>query len=178
MKFIVLMVIVLLTALPAMAVRADSGNLLRETSGGKSVKVERVFNASLIRLENGKTIRLIGVKALEAPKRYNLPKDEYGFIIEDHSDPTISTEVAAYDFALELMDGIKVRVESDTQSIDEDGYMFGYVFLPDGRMANVEILRHGHAGLQIRPPNLKYVEQLREAYREARAEKRGIHADE
>ncbi len=155
--------------------RAESDFFLSASLEYKNVKVERVINADTIVLENGKKIRLIGLKALEAPKRYNLPRDEYGFIIEDTSDPTTSLEETAYDFALELMSHKKVRVEFDTQSVDESGHMYGYVFLSDGTMANAEILRQGYAGLQIRPPNLKYADQLREAYREARAEKRGIH---
>lgn len=156
--------------------RAEDGFLLRASGEYKNVKVERVINADSIQLDNGKKIRLIGIKALEAPKRYNLPRDEYGFIIEDTSDPTTSVEDLAFDFSVELMNNQKVRVELDTQTVDEHGYVYGYVFLSDGKMANAEILRQGYAGLQIRPPNLKHADQLREAYREARAEKRGIHA--
>ncbi len=155
---------------------AEDGFLLRASGDYKNVKIERVINADSIQLDNGKKIRLIGVKALQAPKRYNLPRDQYGFIIEDTSDPTTSLEDLAYDFSVELMINQKVKVELDTQTVDEHGYTYGYVFLSDGTMANSEILRQGYAGLQIRPPNLKYADQLREAYREARAEKRGIHA--
>lgn len=144
----------------------------------KDVKIERVINADRIELDNGKMIRLIGIKAFEAPKRYNLPRDQNGFIIEDTSDPTTSLQDLAFDFSVELMNNKKVRVELDTQTVDEEGYVYGYVFFPDGIMANTEILRQGYAGLQIRPPNLKYADQLREAYREARAEKRGIHASQ
>lgn len=158
--------------------RAESDFLLRASLEYKNVEVERVINADTIVLENGKKIRLIGLKALQAPKRYNVPRDEYGLIIEDTSDPTTSLEETAYDFVQELMGHKKVRVEFDTQSVDESGHMFGYVFLSDGTMANEEILRQGYAGLQIRPPNLKYADQLREAYREARIEKRGIHVDQ
>ncbi len=39
---------------------------------------------------------------------------------------------------------------------------------------NAEILRQGFANLSIRPPNMKFAKELREAYREARAEKRGL----
>jgi endonuclease YncB( thermonuclease family) len=42
---------------------------------------------------------------------------------------------------------------------------------------NAEILRQGFAFLQIRPPNTKYSKELREAYTEARLEKRGLQGE-
>jgi|CXWL01.1.fsa_nt_gi endonuclease YncB( thermonuclease family) len=158
-------------------VRADNDPLLRMSEGYKNVKVDRMIKSDLILLENGKYIHLIGIKVFDVPKKYNLPRDQYGFIIEDTSDPTVSVDDRAHDFAKELMENKKVRVVFDTQALDNDGYTFGYVFLADGTMANAEILRQGFAELRIQPPNLKYADQLREAYREARAEKRGVHAN-
>jgi micrococcal nuclease len=159
---------------------ADNGLLPRLSEGFKNIKVERMIKSDLIILENGKKIHLIGLKVFDEPKRkYNRPVDEYGFVIEDATtDPTTSVEDLAHDFAKELMENKKVRVEFDTQALDSEGYTFGYVFLADGTMANAEILRQGFAELSIQPPNFKYADQLREAYREARAEKRGVHANQ
>ena len=157
---------------------ADTDLLPRLSEGFKNIKVERMIKSDLILLENGKKVRLIGVKVFDAAKKYDLPRDQYGFVIEDTSDPTVSIEDSAHDFARELMENKKVRVEFDAQAADNEGNVLGYVFLPDGTMANAEILRQGFADLHIQPPNLKYAEQLREAYREARAEKRGIHSNQ
>lgn len=157
-------------------VRAENEFLLKASDGYKEIKIEKILKSDTILLEDGKKIRLIGVKGFVAPKRYNRPTDEYGFVIEDRvTDPTTSIEDQAYDFALELLDRKRVRIEFDTQFRDSDGYIYGYVFLPDGTMANAEILRQGFGELSIQPPNLKYADQLREAYREARSEKRGVH---
>ena len=72
------------------------------------------------------------------------------------------------------MEGKKVKLEYDVESRDVQDRWQAYVFLPDGRMANAELLRQGFVYLKIRPPNLKYANQLREAYQEARREKRGL----
>ena len=145
----------------------------------ENVKVERVIKADLIELDNGKKVRLIGLNAFEAPRKLNAERDKNGFIIEDpNPDPTTPIEERAYDFARELMERQKVTVELDTEATDENGRTWGYVFLENKTMANAEIIRQGFAELQIRPPNLKYADQLRDAYREARAEKRGIQADQ
>jgi micrococcal nuclease len=153
--------------------------LLRLSDGYKNVKIERVIKSDFIILDNGKKVHLIGIKVFDQPRRKNLPTDQYGFVIEETTtDPTTSVEEKASDFAKEIMENKKVRVELDVKTIDNDGLVLGYVFLPDGKMANAEILRQGFAELHIQPPNLKYADQLREAYREARAEKRGIHANQ
>lgn len=151
---------------------------LKLSQGYKNVNIERLIKSDLILLENGKKVHLIGIKVFDEPRRKNLPTDQYGFVIEDTSDPTTSIEDRAQEFARDLMEHKKVRVEFDMKTIDKDGFVLGYVYLPDGKMANAEILRQGYAELHIQPPNLKYAEQLREAYREARAEKRGVHADQ
>ncbi len=157
---------------------AEETNWFKSSSGYKDVKIERIIKSDLVLLDNGKKIHLIGIKVFDEPKRGNRPTDKYGFVIEDStSDPTTSIEDRAYEFASELMENKKVRVEYDVKTIDADGFILGYVFLPNGTMANAEILRQGFAELHIQPPNLKYADQLREAYREARSEKRGVHAD-
>jgi micrococcal nuclease len=145
----------------------------------ENVKVARVLKSDLILLDNGKKIRLIGVKAIDnlRPKQQDVERDKYGFVIEPPVDPATPVEERASDFAQDLLSNQKVKVEFDNQGLDENGYTWGYVFLPDGTLANTEILRQGYAELQIQPPNLKYADQLRDAYREARQEKRGIHAE-
>lgn len=141
------------------------------------VKVVRLIKSDVIVLENGRKLRLIGVKASDAPRRMNRPTDQYGFVIQEDVVPTTSVEERGFSFAEELLLQKKVRVESDIKFTDAEGYPVGYVFLKDGTFVNAELLRQGYAELHIQPPNLKYAEQLREAYREARFQKRGTHAE-
>ena len=63
----------------------------------------------------------------------------------------------------------------DSEKNSEDYKTLAYVFLlEDDTFVNAEILRQGFAFLSIRPPNMKYAKELREAYKEARAEQRGL----
>lgn len=162
----------------AVCVEAQEPIFIKSTARSLSaIKVARLIKSDLVILENGQKIRLIGVKGFDAPRKTNRPADQYGFVIEDVSDPTILLEDRAYDFSRELLSQKKVRVEYDVKSIDSEGYLLGYLFLLDGTLVNAELLRQGYAHLHLQPPNLKYANQLREAYREARFEKRGIHAE-
>ncbi|MBF0510702.1 MAG: thermonuclease family protein, partial [Candidatus Omnitrophica bacterium] len=52
-----------------------------------------------------------------------------------------------------------------------------YVYLPEGQMANAELLRKGFVRLRIVPPNVKYADKLRQAYQEAKREKRGLEGE-
>ena len=72
------------------------------------------------------------------------------------------------------MEGKRVKLEFDVESRDDRGYKIAYVYLPDGKMANVELLRQGFVRLRIRPPNVKYQNLLEKAYQEARKEQRGF----
>jgi micrococcal nuclease len=172
-----LLTILLCCAAFSPVVAAEDALFASLSSKYDNVKVERVIKADLILLDNGKKIRLIGVKAFDKPRSKDVKRDAYGFVIEEPADPAVTVEERAGDFADDLLLNKKVKIELDTRSTDEDGYTWGYVFLPDNALANAEILRQGFAQLQIQPPNTKYAERLREAYREARQEKRGIHAE-
>ena len=57
------------------------------------------------------------------------------------------------------------------------GYLYAYVYLHDGRMANAELLRMGFVKLRIVAPNVKYEDKLDAAYQEAKREKRGLEGD-
>ena len=87
---------------------------------------------------------------------------------------TIPLEEQAVSYAQELLEGKKVKLEFDLESLDEQGRHQAYVFLPGGAMANAELLRQGFVDLKLRPPNVKYADQLRKAYQEAKREQRGF----
>lgn len=143
-----------------------------------NVRVEKVMTAGTFVLESGEKIRLIGLEAPDAPRRKgNLPTDEHGFPIEEKGDPQTPIEEQAYDFAKNLLEGQYVRLEFDAQSKSDDLKTLAYVFLKDGTLVNVEILRQGFANLKLTPLNRKYAPRLREAYQEARREKRGLQSN-
>jgi len=127
--------------------------------------------------EKGEVIKLIGLSAPDAPKKKteDIKRDQFGFTIKEEVSPFTTIEESAMEYVKELVEGQHVRLEFDAEKNSEDFITLAYIFLlKDDTFVNAEILRQGFANLHIRPPNTKYASQLREAYKEARAEKRGL----
>ena len=70
--------------------------------------------------------------------------------------------------------GDEVVLEFDVVQRDRYGRTLAYVYASGGAMVNEEMARRGLALLAVYPPNVKYVERIRAAAAEARAEKRGL----
>ena len=82
----------------------------------------------------------------------------------------------SYLFAQKLLEGKRVRLEFDTEKKNDNYETLAYVFLPkDSLFVNAEIIRQGYAELSMSPLNTKYADQLREAYKEAKGEHRGLY---
>ena len=157
---------------------ADSkiDSFIGETTNYNSVLIDKVVRVDTIVLETGQKIKLIGLNAPELPKIKDAKVDSYGIIIEE-VNPVTTIEEQALDFAKSLLEKKRVRLEFDVETKDRDFHTLAYVFLPDGTLANVEIIRQGFADLKIMPPNTKYAKELRAAYQEARREKRGLRGE-
>jgi micrococcal nuclease len=70
--------------------------------------------------------------------------------------------------------GDLVAIALDVQPRDQEGKLQGYVYLPDGRMLNEEIVRAGYAKVTFIPPNVKYQERFQKASKEAKTYRRGL----
>ena len=164
---------------------SDFGFLMKDQARYEDVVVKQVLSTDTIVLEEGvgereEVIQLIGLKAPSTPKtkKVDIERDQYGFTKKKEVSPLTPIEEQAIEFARELLIGQHVRLEFDVNKKSEDYGTLAYVFLlNDNTFVNTEILRHGFAHLQIRPPNTKYADILREAYREARAQKRGLQSE-
>ena len=163
--------------IPSFCFAEKSDDLFISKRKHKEVLVLKVKNSDTLVLEDNQRIKLIGVESIGLPAKKYEEHDEKGNIIEEKQDSFISIEEQAIAYAQDLLEGKKVRVEYDLESTDANGYHFAYVFLLDGRMAQVELLRMGFVNLKISPPNLKHVDQLRNAYQEAKKEKRGVQGE-
>ncbi len=156
-------------------VLAELNPLLKSTMyQDKNIRVIRVLTPDLILLqgdERVKLIGLVGVRTMQPPKE---ERDEYGFIIQRKVDPATTAEENAFHYAKGLLEGKMVRLEFDTQKKDEQRILQAYVFLENGDFVNELLLKQGAAHLKIVPPNMKYADQLRKAYQEARREMRGL----
>jgi len=148
----------------------------------KDVVVKEVRSADTIVLEGkvgekGEIIKLIGLRAPKPPRRKteDIKRDQFGLVIKEPVSPLTPIEEKAFEFTQELLEGRHVRLEFDADKKSESHATLAYVFLlKDNIFVNTEILRHGFAHLSIRPPNTKYAKELRKAYKEARAEQRGL----
>jgi len=148
----------------------------------KDVVVAKVTTVDTFVLDDGKRVRMIGIKAPDLPKKVQAEREvagEMGFVMrrqdDEEVDPTTNIEQEAFDFVRELLEGKHVRLEFDHERKSEDLKTLAYVYLlKDDTFVNAEIIKQGYASLSIRPPNTKYEDTLREAYQEARQERRGL----
>ena len=149
---------------------------LKGTQQYQDVIVEEVLSADTIRLESGEKIKLIGLKAPPVPEKMKqIKRDQYGIPIKEKINPAATIEEKSYFFVKELLEKKHIRCEFDVNRKNEQFETLAYVFLLKNNLfVNDEILRQGFAHLQIMPPNTKYADTLRSAYKEAREEKRGL----
>lgn len=153
--------------------QAELNPLLSKAMKYDAVIVERVVSVDTVLIAGNEQIKLIGIQGPRSPRRRDVKRDANGFIIHD-DDPTTPFVQTAFRVTKELLEGRTVRIEFDVERRNDDGVLLAYVFLPDGRMANLEILRQGFAELKLRSPNLKYADKFRSAYQEARREMKGL----
>jgi endonuclease YncB( thermonuclease family) len=83
--------------------------------------------------------------------------------------------LAAKTFLAELAPiGTALPMEGDIQPTDRYGRTLSYLYLPDGRMVNEELLRAGMAVVSVYPPNVKYVDRFRAVSDSAKAAEVGL----
>lgn len=108
------------------------------------------------------TIRMIGV---DTPETHHPKK------------PVQCFGKAASEFTKKLIGNSKVRLEADPQDDNKDiyGRLLRYVYLPDGRLVNMEIISQGYGFAYTIFPFTK-LEEFRMAAKNARLEQRGLWA--
>lgn len=172
-------ILFVLLILGANSAGAESGlkSYFDNNSVYEEIVVEEVLSVDIIRLENEEKIKLIGIKAPKTPPKEKIERDEKGIVVRRKDISLKTLEESAFDFVDELLKGKKVRLEFDVHKNSPQGTP-AYVFLvEDNSFVNAEVLRQGFAYLQISPPNTKYEQELRDAYQEARREKRGLQGE-
>jgi len=127
-------------------------------SNSQNLKCTRVIDGNTIALNNGETVRLIGVDTPET-KHPRKPVEYYG------------KEASA--FTKKMVEGKQVKLEYDWQSKDKYGRTLAYVYLTDGTFLNAEIIKQGYGHAYTQFP-FKYLEQFRQYEREAKEGTRGL----
>ncbi|MDR5684404.1 MAG: thermonuclease family protein [Armatimonadota bacterium] len=72
------------------------------------------------------------------------------------------------------LDAKDVGLEFDVQRWDRFGRLLAHVWLSDGRLFNLQIVRDGYAQVLTIPPNVKYADLLLACQQEARRHNRGL----
>ena len=154
MRTIALLIAAALLALAPLSASAESTEKLR--------LVERVVDGDTIELDGGERVRLIGVNTPET-KHPRKPVEHFG--------------KEASEFTQKLSEGKRVTLQSDPHSKTKDrfGRTLAYVYLLDGTLLNIEIVRQGYGHAYTKYPFTKMGE-FRAAEREARDAERGLWA--
>lgn len=145
------------------------------SADGKSIILKIIDGDTLLVEYKGKkeNVRLIGIDTPESRLNRKALKDAQKG--HEHIENIIKSGQEATRFVRSLIKpGDEVHLEFDAQIRDKYGRLLAYVYLPDGRLLNEEILKAGYAQLLTYPPNVKYVDRFLKAYREARENKRGL----
>lgn len=103
-------------------------------------------------------IRLIGV---DTPEKFH-PEKPVQFFAEE-----------AANFTRKMVEGKRVRIESDAEREDRYGRRLGYVYLPDGTFLNAELVRQGYGFALLRYP-FRFAEEFKKLQEEARQGARGL----
>lgn len=142
----------------------------------QTAKVVRVIDGDTIKVIYGgieQSVRLIGIDTPESRANNKANKDAM------RSGQDVSTITAMGKQATEYVKsmvkkGDTLRLEFDVARTDKYNRLLAYVYLPDGRMLNEEIIRNGYASILTVPPNVRYQSKFLSAYREARQNSRGL----
>lgn len=118
-------------------------------------------------------IRLIGIDTPES--RRNIKAERDANRSRDDIKTIVSHGKEAARFVKSLVNpGDRISIEFDVQQRDRYGRLLGYIYLPNGKMLNEEIIRAGYANVMTIPPNVKYQKRFLAAYREAQGDKIGL----
>lgn len=130
---------------------------------GERAFVLKVVDGDTIKLENGSTVRLIGI---DTPETVD-PKRSVGCFGKEASD-----EVK------KLLTGKEIIMQKDISDKDKYDRLLRLIFLslPDGQIlfVNDYLVRAGFARVMTYPPDIKYNEKFRIAESEAKQSKLGL----
>jgi micrococcal nuclease len=121
--------------------------------------VVRVIDGDTLELAGGRRVRLLGIDAPEMAHD-GRPAD---FLA--HKAKAVLSELTLNQ---------KVHLEYDRLRYDPYGRLLAYVFLPDHRLVNAEMVRRGLASVYSIAPNLRYQKVLLAAQQEAIGAERGV----
>ncbi len=125
----------------------------------EAAQVKWIVDGDTLFLENGKTVRYIGINA---PEIGHSGKSGEHFGKE------------AKDFHENLIGKQKILLEFGPEKTDQYGRLLAYVYTQDGEFANRLLLEHGTAYCLYKYPNIKHFDLFLPAQRDAMRQKLGM----
>ena len=131
---------------------------LKPDTNDDLVKIVRAIDGDTIELENGQTVRYIGIDTPETV------------------DPRKPVECFGVEASLknkELVEGKMAWLEKDVSDRDNYGRLLRYVWVEDS-LINLKLAEEGFAYASTYPPDVKYQSQFVQAQQEAQGANRGL----
>jgi endonuclease YncB( thermonuclease family) len=123
-------------------------------------RVKRIIRGDIIEVENVGQVRLIGVDTPDGKPQYEeRGKDTVAFVQKILSDESVRIETD--------------EVYSARQNKDAEGRTLAYVYLKDGTLLNLELLKQGYAFFRVGEP-FRFEAEFRTAERDAMRSTLGI----
>lgn len=97
-----------------------------------------------------------------------------------HPDKSKNTQYGkeASNYVKELIEKKYISLEFDVSKTDKYGRLLAYVYLENGEMLNMRLIKEGYAQVATYPPNVKYVDTFKNLQEEARKNKIGFWGKE
>lgn len=143
-----------------------------KTEEQRIYRVLRVVDGDTIKLNNGETVRLIGIDTPELKNSTKLQKDIKVLHLTKSAELAMGRR--SYQFTKRLVEGKKVYLKFDRKKYDQYERVLAYVYLANGSFVNAEILKNGYAYVEMIKPDLQYSGLFRKLYKEARDNHRGL----
>lgn len=121
--------------------------------------VDYVHDGDTLFLSDGRKVRLLGVNAPE---------------VGEHAECYGDAATAA--LRAMLPKGTHVRTVADAREHDRFGRSLLFLFTEDGALVNLDLVREGYAEVLVMRGDTLWVDELRDAEREARTASRGLWA--
>ena len=156
------------------AVSSRDGANIRFNSEYFDIAISEVISGDMLRMENGETVRLIGV---DTPEVIDCNKLEF-----DSKISGVPIEVLkvrgneARQFVVKMVENKRIRVEFDEKIKDNYGNLLGYVFLLPNRgnaqddeiFINAEIIKRGYSSRINTASNDRYADLFKRLHEYAK----------
>ncbi len=142
----------------------------------QTTTVTRVVDGDTLRVRywgKEESIRLIGIDTPESRVNKKAKRDAKRSGQDIKTITSMGKKATKYVESM-VKPGDLITIEFDAQQRDTYGRLLGYVYLPNGKMLNEEIVKAGYANVMTISPNVKHKDKFLKAYKHARERKRGL----